>query len=498
MTSTGIPPEPHAGARQGPFRVVMFVYNDVSRDSRVLREAASLAGAGLAVTVIGRPRSADERQITRHERDGFEIVLVPMPHAWRRWWYRFRKPWHMRGLIARRLRYHVGRGPAGWAHALAYVGIAIAVAAASLVRMPFIAISGGLSQTKHDSTFDWLIRWRWGVLGWATAAAAAAPIADVYHGHDLTGLPAAVRAQAARGGQVVYDSHESFMDSGSNVHRPRWAKAVLRRFERRQARHATALVTVNRSLGELLGARLGLDRVVVVYNCPARWDAPAERPDLLRQAASLPRDTPIALYHGAFSPHRGLEELAEALLTPGMDTVHAVYLGYGSLEGALRDMARDPRYGGRLHVLEAVPPDVLPSWVASADVGVMPIQASTLNHRLSSPNKLFESIATGLPVVVSDFVEMHRIVLDDPNGPLGAVCDPADPASVAAAIRSILDLGPVARDALRARCLRAAHDRWNWETESAHLVALYASLAHELASPGTREASAAPAAIGST
>jgi glycosyltransferase involved in cell wall biosynthesis len=471
----------------------MFVYNDVSRDSRVLREAASLAAAGHAVTVIGRPKSADEREITRHQRDGFEIVLVPMPHAWRRWWYRFRKPWHMWGLVRRRFLHHVGRGPAGWVRAIAYVGVFFGTVVLSVIRLPFIAISGGLSQTKHDSTFDWLIRWRFGVLGWAGATAAAAPKADVYHGHDLTGLPAAVRAQARNGGLVVYDSHESFMDSGSNVNRPRWAKAVLRWFERRQARHASALVTVNRSLGELLGARLGLDRVAVVYNAPARWEAPAERPDLLRQATSLPPGTPIALYHGAFSPHRGLEELAAAMLVPGMEAVHAVYLGYGSQEEALRERARDPRYGGRLHVLEAVTPDVLPAWVASADVGVMAIQASTLNHRLSSPNKLFESIATGLPVVVSDFLEMRRIVLEDPDAPLGAVCDPADPASIAAAIRSILDLGPGERAALRARCLRAAHERWNWETESGHLVALYDSLALDLAGAGTGSARMATA-----
>ena len=49
-------------------------------------------------------------------------------------------------------------------------GVAILVAVASVIRLPFIAISGGLSQTKHDSTFDWLIRWRWGVLGWARTA----------------------------------------------------------------------------------------------------------------------------------------------------------------------------------------------------------------------------------------------------------------------------------------------------------------------------------------
>ena len=464
-----------------PLRVVMFVYNDVTRDSRVLREAKSLADAGLNVTVIGRPRSADERSISREERDGFAILLVPMPHAWRRWWYRFRKPWHMWGLIRRRLGYHLGRGPAGWVRAIAYVGVFTGTVVLSVIRLPFIAISGGLSQTKHDSTFDWLIRWRFGVLGWAATASAAAPVADVYHGHDLTGLPAAVRARDRHGGLVVYDSHESFMDSGSNDTRPRWAKAIMRRYERKLAHQAAALVTVNQSIGELLGSRFGLSRVVVTYNTPARWDPPAGGPDLLRRAAELAPGTPIALYHGAFSAHRGLEELADALLVPGMEAVHAVYLGYGSRESELRDLAADPRYGGRLHVLKAVPPDELPAWIVSADVGVMAIQASTLNHRLSSPNKLFESIATGLPVVVSDFVEMRRIVLDDPDGPLGAVCDPADPVSIAAAIRSILDLAPAERSDLRARCLRAAHDRWNWETESAKLVALYASLAVELA-----------------
>jgi len=496
MTTADQPPDTVAGSEaRRPLRVVMFVYNDVSRDSRVLREAATLVAAGHRVTIMGR-HGPDEREITRHERDGFDIVLVPIPHKWRTWVYRYRRPWRMYGLVRRRFFHHLLRGPAGWVRAIAFIGIALVVAVASLVRLPFIAISGGFNPAKHDSTIDWLIRWRFGVLGWNNAAAAAAPKADVYHGHDLTALPAAVRARSRRGGLVVYDSHESFMDSGTNVNRSRWGKAVLRWFERRQARQATALVTVNRSLGEILGPRFGIKRVVVVYNTPARWDVPAERPNLIREATGLPVDAPIALYHGAFFLHRGLEELAASILQPGMERVHAVYLGYGSQEATLREMAEDPQYGGRIHVLEAVPPAVLPLWVASADVGVMPIQASTLNHRLSSPNKLFESLATGLPVVVSDFLEMRRIVLDDPDGPLGAVCDPADPASVAAGIRSIVDLDAEARDALRRRCLRAAHERWNWETESARLVALYDSLGLEPAGSPAAERTTAGSGAG--
>ena len=71
---------------------------------------------------------------------------------------------------------------------------------------------------------------------------------------------------------------------------------------------------------------------------------------------------------------------------------------------------------------------------------------------------------------------MRRIVLDDPDGPLGVMCDPADPTSIAAAVRSILDLDPAERRALSDRCKTAARERWNWETESARLVSLYADL----------------------
>ena len=127
-------------------------------------------------------------------------------------------------------------------------------------------------------------------------------------------------------------------------------------------------------------------------------------------------------------------------------------------------------------MLDAVAADDVVDAVAGVDVAVMPIGASTLNHVLSTPNKLFEALAAGVPAVVSDFPEMRRIVLGDPAGPLGGVCDPASPASVAAAIRAVLDQPAAELAAMRARCRQAADSRWNWETEVAHLVDLYASL----------------------
>ncbi len=307
-----------------------------------------------------------------------------------------------------------------------------------------------------------------------------APDADVHHGHDLDGLAAAVVAADRAGALVVYDSHEVYLESGRHARQGVFARFWLRFLERRLARRAVALVTVNTVDRE--------DPQVETWASRARWSCTMRRragprpyrlPTCFREQLDLPAGTPIALYHGSFSAHRGLEQLAEAILEPGLERIHAVFLGYGSQRAMLDELAADPRFGGRLHVVDAVPPAELLPWVASADVAVMPIQPSTLNHRLSTPNKLFEALAAGVPVVVSDFAEMREIVLGNPDGPLGAVCRPADVSDVARAIREVLQEPAGEADAKRARCLRAAHERWNWETESARLVALYEELARE-------------------
>ncbi|HLO34785.1 MAG TPA: glycosyltransferase [Candidatus Deferrimicrobium sp.] len=459
-------------------RVVMYVFNDARNDARVMREAASLAAAGHEVTVMARAANGAPLP-DREVRDGVTIVRIPVPTRSRLLWQWLRAPWTLRrpwfdavrGSLRRRRSPVESAAAVGW---LAVLGLA---------SLPWLAIRLSthlvLSRARPaagSSDLDWLAWWRLVVLAWAGSAAAAAPPSDVQHGHDLSGLEAAGRARRRLGGRLVYDSHEVFVEAGSAALRSRVIKSLLSRSERAWSRGAVALVTVNDSVARELGRRLRPARTVVVHNAPERWDPPATPPDLIRAATGIPAASPITLYHGGFSAHRGLEELAAAILEPRMDRVHAVYLGYGAMRQDLDRLAADARFGGRLHVLDAVPSGDLGRWIASADVGVMVIQPSTLNHRLSTPNKLFECLAAGIPVVASDFPEMRSIVCDDPLGPLGEVCPPADPAAIARAIRSIIERSPDERTILRARCLAAAHGRWNWETEVAGLIALYSDL----------------------
>ncbi len=463
-------------------RVVMFVYNDVRTDARVLREAATLADAGHDVTIIGRPSNPTSRTGDSETRGKVTITRVPIPGGWRILLAFIRHPWRLARWVGLRILGGLKTLPRGIGELLLGLGVGLAAVPWSVIRLPFFLLGRALGRRTPPggSLLDWLIRWRWATLGWAANAAAAAGPADVYHGHDLTGLPAAIRARARNGdGTVVYDSHEIFLESGTNATRPRPVRRLFARLERRWASEAAAVVTVNDALAGELRTRLGADEVVVVHNCPPAWTPPAAPDDLLRRAAGIPAGTPVALYHGGFSAHRGLEQLAEAILEPGMERVHALYLGYGGMRAELDRMAADPRYGGRVHVLDAVPPDVLLAWVASADVDVMALQPSTLNHYLSTPNKLFESLAAGVPVVASDFPDLRRVVVDNPEGPLGEVCDPGSPPAIAVAIRRVLEAPEDERRRLRARCLAAAHERWNWERESARLVALYARLTDE-------------------
>jgi glycosyltransferase involved in cell wall biosynthesis len=472
-------------------RVAMYVFNDVRTDARVLREAATLAAAGHEVTIVAR--HDDAATPARERQSGFEIVRIPVPLWPHAAWMFVRYPWRARRFAARLIARDGRALSVAAARALAGLAVLVMASIWSIVRLPIAFIARRLPTRRRGGgrqvdPADWLARWWWRVSPWADLAARAVPDATVHHGHDLSGLAAAVRA-ARRGGALIYDTHEIFLESGSNAEQPVWIRRRWARLEQAWLSTAVAVVTVNEAIAAELRRRYRTPRIVVVHNCPPR-PAPSTMtmPRRLRDALGLGDDTPIALYHGAFSRYRGLEQLVEAIRQPGLETVHAAFLGYGALRGSLDELAAAPGLSGRVHVLPPVPPDQVIDWVAGADVAVMAIQPSTLNHVLSTPNKLFEALAAGVPVVASDFPAIREIVLGNPPGTtrsagdglvgsdLGVLCDPTDPEAIARGIARMLALSPADRAALRARCRGAAESRWNWERESAALVDLYAGL----------------------
>jgi len=142
-------------------------------------------------------------------------------------------------------------------------------------------------------------------------------------------------------------------------------------------------------------------------------------------------------------------------------------------EARLRAFAAEQPHADRIHFLPGVPPDEIAVWTAAADVSAMPVRASTLNHRLNTPTKLFDAMGAGTPVVASDLPGMAPIVRE--TG-CGVLCDPADPRDVARAIREIVDSPHDRRAAFRDACLAAAAGPYSWTRQADVLVDLYRRL----------------------
>jgi len=276
---------------------------------------------------------------------------------------------------------------------------------------------------------------------------------------------------------VIYDVIDVILESNNVAQVPAPLLAWYRARERRWVAAVDAVVTVNEPIARHLVDRWRLPvPPTVLLNCQPRWDPPEPRPNLIREATGLPAERRLVLFLGRLGRERGLDEAAEAVLR--VRDAALVLLGFGPWADRLRARDRDPRHAGHHVTLPPVHPDAVPAWTASADVSVIAVPANSLNQRLSTPNKFWESIAAGTPLVVGrDLVVMREIV--EREG-IGAVADPLDPDDLARALSEVLDQPAEAYAAMRARCLRLAHERFNWEAA----VELYRRLVGDLVRRG--------------
>ena len=275
----------------------------------------------------------------------------------------------------------------------------------------------------------------------ALARLAAQRRADVWLASDLYSLPALARAASA-GGALIYDSRELYAALDSSEGRPHVA-AVWAAVERRHVRRADAVLTVGDGIADRLADRYGIARPTVLYNAPD----PVANPEhaALRRALALPDDgRMLVLYQGLFRPGRGLPALVEA--SRRVEDVRLVLIGEGAQEPEIRE--RGNEFGDRLVVHPFVPPDRLAALTPGADLGACLIEPRTESLRLSLPNKLFEYLAAGVPVLASPLPEIARVARD-----VGVLADPGDPAAVAAALRAALD--PTRRAGWRVNTSRA-------------------------------------------
>jgi len=314
-----------------------------------------------------------------------------------------------------------------------------------------------------------VLLWPIHVRAWWRTLRRELPPADLYHAFGILTLPVALELarearKAGRHGLVVYDVIDAILDSNNyqNVPAP-----ILDRYRRREAawvRRADAVVTVNDALADHCESLWSFrERPTVLLNCQPRWTPPTPRPNLIRAATGLPTERRIVLFLGKLGRERGLEIAAEAVVR--LRDAALVMLGATvnpHWASALDAKSHETRFAGRHVVLPPVHPDDVRAWAASSDVSIIAVPANSLNQRLSTPNKFWESLAAGTPVVIGRDLEVMRRIVEADG--LGAVANPADPDDIARALRDVLEQPAEGYEAMRARCLAVTRDRYNWET----------------------------------
>jgi glycosyltransferase involved in cell wall biosynthesis len=269
--------------------------------------------------------------------------------------------------------------------------------------------------------------------------------ADLFWAADLNALPPVIWAsEAAAPGPtpVVFDSHESFCDL---TYLPDLYKEGWRTIADTFIPLATAVLAVSERIAQVLRDEHGAQRMIVVPN----YALPGAAPDrTVRAVLGLPAHVPLAVHIGNVfrtrSPHTAVDLAAE------VPDIHVAFVGEAD-EGVVEQLKETARARGvdeRLHFVPAVPATELTGFLADADLSVILYTAEgARNLELTMPNKLYDSLAAGLPIVAASGSAAADFIVAEG---LGHVYDASHPAQIGAAVRQLLADGN-ARERARQR-----------------------------------------------
>jgi glycosyltransferase involved in cell wall biosynthesis len=233
----------------------------------------------------------------------------------------------------------------------------------------------------------------------------------------------------------------------------------LRRWRNWQCRSADLIVTPSR--------RIIPDVVPSSRVLQTEWGADTQRfrPDVTGDIPFVrnPGET-IAIFVGAFRAWHGAIHLVRAmheLHAQGRRDIRAVFVGSGPELASVRRAAQPL---DTIAFTGALPHAAIPAALAAADIGVAPFDVSAhapLQHEFYwSPLKVFEYMASGLPVVAPRIARLQQIVRD---GQEGVLYDPQDPGGLSSALAR-LSSGENLRRCLGSAARRRVEEHFSWES----------------------------------
>ncbi len=287
---------------------------------------------------------------------------------------------------------------------------------------------------------------------------------SILHAHDLWVLPATATAALLRGRPLIYDAHEYY--PGLEIfHRKKISKMVWNCLEFLLIPIVDWIITVNPFHANLFNLRYsGIYKIAVIYNFPRDTQQGREL-----AAKGFGQREPEILYQGIFKPARGLENLVEAGLR--LTNGRLRMIGYGEIYQKLQEKVQQGGPKAPVIFSGEKPSDELLAAPAGVRAGVALFEETNLNYKFASPNKFFEYVNAGTPVIASKIPTFEQFFS---QYEVGILVNPAKIEEITEACNRLLT-DQREWERLHQNCLKA-RKIWQWKTQESTLLAVYDNL----------------------
>lgn len=294
--------------------------------------------------------------------------------------------------------------------------------------------------------------------------------ADIYHFHDPEFLPWAKKLRYKKQAKVVYDIHEDYPAEILTKHWiPKYFRLIVawafNKLEKIISKELNSLITVSPKI-ETIFREYEIKNITIVTNYPLMQYFPQQnslKKDMINNCVNL-------IYVGGLTLVRGIKEIVQSLEYLSYDNVKLILIGSFVEKGFKSELEILPgwdkvEYKGWMAQQEAY------LEMQKADIGLLCL-LPTPNHIYSVPNKLFEYMAAGIPVIASYFDYFKEVITQNKCG----ICvNPKDPKDIAKAIDYLIN-HPEEGKIMGENGKKAVLEKYNWETESKKLITLYEEL----------------------
>ncbi len=277
--------------------------------------------------------------------------------------------------------------------------------------------------------------------------------------NDLDTLPANFLTSKLRSAKLVYDSHEYFTEVPELKGR-KFVKNFWSGIEKVLVPRVNAAYTVNESLAKMYSAKYGIE-FGVIRNVP---DDHMESEEFSVPKEFIKYD--FIIYQGAVNKDRGLEEIIEIIYEE--KKYKLIIAGDGDVIGALKNKVRFLGIENNVLFIGKIRPRNLKWLTTQAALGISLEKKTNLNYYYALPNKLFDYIHAGIPVLCSGFPEMRKIVQ---GYDVGKIVDPGNREEIKKMIDFMLK-DKAAREKWMENA-RNATDELNWKNEQNKLISIY-------------------------